>query len=120
MAKFGEGDDRWIVKDLGEQGTNVNNWHWKEYDAFEWSDEKLKSLLDGVTLVESPVLTLRITAVNIKGEAVINNRKNKVSIMQTTYIQTYAATLLCLNFIHNFFIFIFMRLLINLAADTSI
>jgi activator of HSP90 ATPase len=78
MAKFGEGDDRWIVKDLGEQGTNVNNWHWKEYDAFEWSDEKLKSLLDGVTLVESPVLTLRITAVNIKGEAVINNRKNKL------------------------------------------
>ncbi len=30
MAKFGEADDRWIVKDLGEQGTNVNNWHWKE------------------------------------------------------------------------------------------
>ncbi|GAX73098.1 hypothetical protein CEUSTIGMA_g551.t1 [Chlamydomonas eustigma] len=78
MAKFGQGDERWIVKDLGEQGTNVNNWHWKEYDAFDWSVERLKSLLDGVTLVESPVLTLKVTAVNVKGEAIINNRKNKL------------------------------------------
>lgn len=28
QAKFGEGDERWLVKDLGQDGRNVNNWHW--------------------------------------------------------------------------------------------
>ena len=27
MAKLGEGDDRWIVKER-EDGANCNNWHW--------------------------------------------------------------------------------------------
>eukprot|EP00961_Rhodomonas_salina_P232573 3142070-Rhodomonas_salina.2 len=26
MAKFEEADPRWKVKELGQQGTNVNNW----------------------------------------------------------------------------------------------
>ena len=41
MAKFEESDPRWLVKDLGDQGTNVNNWHceFDHPDAFnrtEW------------------------------------------------------------------------------------
>ena len=28
MAKIGEGDQRWIVKDRAD-GTNVNGWHWQ-------------------------------------------------------------------------------------------
>ena len=27
MAKWGEGDPRWIVEDRTD-GKNVNNWHW--------------------------------------------------------------------------------------------
>ena len=27
MAKWGEGDPRWIVEERAD-GTNVNNWHW--------------------------------------------------------------------------------------------
>lgn len=27
MAKYGEGDARWIVEER-KDGTNVNNWHW--------------------------------------------------------------------------------------------
>ena len=27
MAKWGQGDPRWIVEER-EDGTNVNNWHW--------------------------------------------------------------------------------------------
>ena len=27
MAKWGEGDPRWIVEDRPD-ATNVNNWHW--------------------------------------------------------------------------------------------
>ena len=30
MAKFGEGDPRWIVE-VRPDGVNVNNWHW--YDT---------------------------------------------------------------------------------------
>jgi len=28
MANWGEGDARWIVKDLGDAGRNVSGWHW--------------------------------------------------------------------------------------------
>jgi len=39
MAKVGEGDARWIVEDRAD-GTNVNNWHWKEKDALSWSEKR--------------------------------------------------------------------------------
>ena len=29
MAKWGEGDPRWIVEERSDSH-NVNNWHWKE------------------------------------------------------------------------------------------
>ena len=29
MAKWGEGDPRWIVEER-QDSHNVNNWHWKE------------------------------------------------------------------------------------------
>ena len=32
MAKWGEGDPRWIVEDRPD-ATNVNNWHWSEKNA---------------------------------------------------------------------------------------
>ena len=71
MAKWGEGDPRWIVEDRPD-ATNVNNWHWythsmciyeyhrnliygdivlrnrSEKDASGWSKDKLKSLLLGL------------------------------------------------------------------------
>ena len=78
MAKFEEGDARWLVKDLGADGTNVNNWHWKEYDALDWASKQLKKLFEGEALLETPAMSLRIADVSVKGEAIINNRKNKV------------------------------------------
>ena len=33
MAEFDKADPRWLVKDMGQGGTNVNNWHWREYDG---------------------------------------------------------------------------------------
>ena len=35
MAKWGEGDPRWIVEDRPD-ATNVNNWHWSEKNATKW------------------------------------------------------------------------------------
>ena len=34
MAKWGEGDPRWIVEERSDSH-NVNNWHWKECGKFE-------------------------------------------------------------------------------------
>ena len=33
MAKWGEGDPRWIVEER-DDGTNVNNWHWQVLSKF--------------------------------------------------------------------------------------
>jgi len=77
MAKWGEGDPRWIVEERAD-ATNVNNWHWTERDATNWSSDKLKSLLIGLS-VENEEGTCEVTEVNkVEGEASINNRKGKL------------------------------------------
>lgn len=43
MAKWGEGDPRWIVEERPD-ATNVNNWHWTEKNATPWSKERLQQL----------------------------------------------------------------------------
>lgn len=47
MAKWGEGDPRWIVEERAD-AKNVNNWHWSDKNATNWSVDKLKSLLSGM------------------------------------------------------------------------
>ncbi|XP_077587618.1 activator of 90 kDa heat shock protein ATPase homolog 1b [Stigmatopora nigra] len=77
MAKWGEGDPRWIVEERAD-ATNVNNWHWTERDATGWSSDKLKSLLLGLRL-ENDEGSCEITEVSkVEGEASINNRKGKL------------------------------------------
>ncbi|TRY57896.1 hypothetical protein DNTS_014412 [Danionella cerebrum] len=77
MAKWGEGDPRWIVEERAD-ATNVNNWHWTERDVTNWSSEKLKELLVGLS-VESEEGVCEITEVSkAEGEASINNRKGKL------------------------------------------
>uniref|UniRef100_A0A667GLH9 Activator of Hsp90 ATPase AHSA1-like N-terminal domain-containing protein n=1 Tax=Lynx canadensis TaxID=61383 RepID=A0A667GLH9_LYNCA len=49
MAKWGQGDPRWIVEER-EDGTNVNNWHWCERDATSLSKGKLRDLLVGIVV----------------------------------------------------------------------
>lgn len=77
MAKWGEGDPRWIVEQRAD-ATNVNNWHWTERDATGWSSDKLKELLMGLK-VEGVEGSCEITDVpKLEGEASINNRKGKL------------------------------------------
>ncbi|XP_064195667.1 activator of 90 kDa heat shock protein ATPase homolog 1-like [Anguilla rostrata] len=77
MAKWGEGDPRWIVEERAD-ATNVNNWHWTERDATNWSTDKLKELLLGVH-VEGEDGVCKVTEVDkLEGEASINNRKGKL------------------------------------------
>ncbi|XP_030069956.1 activator of 90 kDa heat shock protein ATPase homolog 1 [Microcaecilia unicolor] len=77
MAKWGEGDPRWIVEQRAD-ATNVNNWHWTERDASNWSMDKLKELLLAVK-VENEEGSCEVTEVStLEGEASINNRKGKL------------------------------------------
>ncbi|KAL5222828.1 hypothetical protein ABZP36_027541 [Zizania latifolia] len=79
MAKYGEGDARWIVQERAD-GTNVHNWHWAERDCLEWSRARLSSLLAGLPVLSGEGgLTLRTATLDkLDGEAYVNIRKGKV------------------------------------------
>ena len=97
MAKWGEGDPRWIVEERPD-ATNVNNWHWSEKNADNWSKQKLKEgdhilffplklsefiqeLFDNFEMTDPNVGT--VTKLNLdscSGEARVNNRKGKIIV----------------------------------------
>ncbi|XP_038686343.1 activator of 90 kDa heat shock protein ATPase homolog 1-like [Tripterygium wilfordii] len=79
MAKYGEGDKRWIVEDRPD-GSNVHNWHWAETDCLEWSRNLLSKLLSDLTLLDGDG-NLFIKTKNLEkldGEAYVNVRKGKI------------------------------------------
>lgn len=79
MAKYGEGDARWIVEERPD-GANVHNWHWAERDCLEYSRTLLSSLLSNLTILENfngiSVKTLSLE--KVEGEAYVNIRKGKI------------------------------------------
>lgn len=77
MAKWGEGDPRWIVEERPD-ATNVNNWHWTEKNASPWSTERLKELLNNLKISQNGVDCKIVEIKNIKGDATANNRKGKL------------------------------------------
>ncbi|CAH0552843.1 unnamed protein product [Brassicogethes aeneus] len=77
MAKWGEGDPRWIVEERPD-ATNVNNWHWTEKNASPWSQEKIKELFNNIK-VNTDEADIKISEVDkCTGEASANNRKGKL------------------------------------------
>ncbi|EEZ99044.1 activator of 90 kDa heat shock protein ATPase homolog 1 [Tribolium castaneum] len=77
MAKWGEGDPRWIVEERPD-ATNVNNWHWTEKNAGPWSVERIKELFKGVP-VKTDLADIQFTEIDkCEGEASANNRKGKL------------------------------------------
>lgn len=77
MAKWGEGDPRWIVEERPD-GTNVNNWHWTEKNAGPWSVDRIKELFKDVP-IQSDLADIQFTEVEkCDGEASANNRKGKL------------------------------------------
>ncbi|XP_021379677.1 activator of 90 kDa heat shock protein ATPase homolog 2-like [Mizuhopecten yessoensis] len=77
MAKWGEGDPRWIVEERPD-GTNVNNWHWTEKNATNWSKDKLKELLNGLIVEDDECYCEINSMTTLDGEASANNRKGKL------------------------------------------
>lgn len=77
MALWGKGDPRWIVEERPDS-TNVNNWHWTERDATNWSKQKLKELFLKLK-EETEEGSWEVDEVKtLDGEATINNRKGKL------------------------------------------
>lgn len=77
MAKWGEGDPRWIVEERPD-ATNVNNWHWTEKNATPWSKDKLKNLLQEFVINNSSPECKVVEIEKLDGEASANNRKGKL------------------------------------------
>ncbi|KAK4759610.1 hypothetical protein SAY87_022741 [Trapa incisa] len=79
MAKYGEGDKRWIVEERAD-GTNVHNWHWAETDCLEWSRNLFSNLLSGLTILDGEGnLFIKTKKVDkVEGEAYVNIRKGKI------------------------------------------
>jgi len=78
MAKWGEGDPRWIVEERPD-ATNVNNWHWTEKNADNWSKAKIKELFTNHVIEAPSVGNVVIEEVErCEGEARANNRKGKL------------------------------------------
>lgn len=77
MAKWGEGDPRWIVEQRADSH-NVNNWHWRETDATEWGSKFLKEALPNIVLDDPKLGQVKITEVStLEGEASCSIRKQK-------------------------------------------
>ena len=75
MAKIGEGDERWIVKER-DDGRNCNNWHWSTKDVSEHTKSTLVAALTA-TSFPAPLQACSITSAEVKGECSIFNRKGK-------------------------------------------
>ncbi|XP_037036092.1 activator of 90 kDa heat shock protein ATPase homolog 1 [Bradysia coprophila] len=77
MAKWGEGDPRWIVEERPD-ATNVNNWHWTEKNATPWSKDRIRKLLTDFEIKDNNI-ECKITEIEkVDGEATANNRKGKL------------------------------------------
>ncbi|GLT27131.1 hypothetical protein SLA2020_021570 [Shorea laevis] len=79
MAKYGEGDKRWIVEDRAD-GANVHNWHWAETDCLPWSRNFFDKSLSNLTILDGEGnLYIKIKKVDkVEGEAYVNVRKGKI------------------------------------------
>ncbi|GMH40933.1 hypothetical protein BSKO_08837 [Bryopsis sp. KO-2023] len=72
MAKWGEGDPRWVVESRPD-GTNVNGWHWEEKNRMDWSRQRLSEVLCGLTCCSGRA---RVTALkDLSGAAAVCTRK---------------------------------------------
>ncbi|KAF5397126.1 Activator of heat shock protein ATPase [Paragonimus heterotremus] len=77
MAKWGQGDPRWIVEERAD-AKNVNNWHWTEKNATQWSIEMIKKIFATFHVENDDFLCENLNVTKCEGEAHVNNRKGKL------------------------------------------
>ncbi|KAI0982761.1 hypothetical protein GJ496_001169 [Pomphorhynchus laevis] len=88
MARWGEGDPRWIVENRPDS-VNVNNWHWREKSADKWSSDFFtKSFTKLPFASDNGSFKGVITEISsIKGDSTVSNRKGRL-----IYIYEYELT----------------------------
>jgi len=78
MAKVGEGDARWIVKDRAD-GANCGDWHWTEKNLQDWCHARVKQLLETQEFHKEGGMVLKSTSMaSITGDCTVMNRKKKI------------------------------------------
>ena len=81
MAKIGEGDERWIVKERSD-GANCNNWHWTTKDVTGHTKQVLGDKLRALVFpTGGPLEHCRIKSAEVKGECSVNNRKGRTFLI---------------------------------------
>eukprot|EP00171_Calliarthron_tuberculosum_P019941 IDg19941t1 len=85
MAKKGEGDPRWVVRER-QDGTNCGKWHWEDKNVSKWAHERIKELLkpELVSVAPKPgthegVMLSEISSV--EGDATLYNRKGVLKVL---------------------------------------
>ena len=77
MAKVGEGDERWIVKER-EDGANVNGWHWSEKNLTDWAKERLTELLCDLVVLDDSTGSCKVCKLEkMVGDVTVQARKQK-------------------------------------------
>ena len=81
MAKLGEGDERWIVKERAD-GQNCNNWHWTTKDVSGHTKTVLGDKLKELAFpADGPLAHCRIKSAECKGDCSVNNRKGRTFLI---------------------------------------
>jgi hypothetical protein len=64
MAHWNDRDPRWLVKEMGNEGSNVNGWHWEERSLKKEARSKLDLLIQEIDAEMNPSIgTAKITGV---------------------------------------------------------
>eukprot|EP01101_Sappina_pedata_P010870 TRINITY_DN696_c0_g1_i1.p1 TRINITY_DN696_c0_g1~~TRINITY_DN696_c0_g1_i1.p1 ORF type:complete len:299 (-),score=106.82 TRINITY_DN696_c0_g1_i1:343-1206(-) len=80
MARFEERDPRWLVEERID-GTNVNNWHWSEFNVTSLAKERLTGMLTGMVIQDSSDYHCKILKLEAcTGEVTVTCRKGKLYI----------------------------------------
>eukprot|EP00899_Mesostigma_viride_P015898 jgi/Mesvir1/24309/Mv10997-RA.1 len=78
MAKWGEGDPRWLVQERSD-GKNINGWHWEERDLTPWAKKRIGELIESAGIrADMGVLEgyARVTDLkSFQGEVSVSTRK---------------------------------------------
>lgn len=77
MAKWGEGDPRWLVEDRSD-GKNVNQWHWEEINKLEWAKTRLAELLVGLEAEDVRITELKDVSGEVRQRLVIRESEKAI------------------------------------------
>eukprot|EP00010_Vexillifera_abyssalis_P005760 CAMPEP_0201552086 /NCGR_PEP_ID=MMETSP0173_2-20130828/13603_1 /ASSEMBLY_ACC=CAM_ASM_000268 /TAXON_ID=218659 /ORGANISM="Vexillifera sp., Strain DIVA3 564/2" /LENGTH=320 /DNA_ID=CAMNT_0047962505 /DNA_START=101 /DNA_END=1060 /DNA_ORIENTATION=- len=88
MAKFGEGDPRWIVETRTADAHNLNQWHWTEKTLLPWVKSKVNELFLEQAFNETDEARFVLASVDhVKGDVTCNVRKGKQIVLYEMNIQ---------------------------------